>query len=218
MPSPLHQSGKFMVDPTRRGPLGGSIALMAAGTTSHLAAKLPKRADEVITLWRSTPSGGGGVYLTEEAADQSHDPAYPDRRLTNVGRPILVVKRAAKPNGTAVMLIRGGGYALLAYDNEGTEQAVWLNARGITSFVLIYRLPNEGWMQRADAAFQDAQRAMRLGMPKTLSAARQRELERFARDRPVIARTVTIGASGRSALDLPMRSNDVVLVKLSPLS
>jgi xylan 1,4-beta-xylosidase len=57
-----------------------------------------------------------------------------------------------------------------------------------------------------------------MGMPKTLSAAQQLELERLTRDRPVIARTVTIGASGRFALDLPMRSNDVVLVKLSPVA
>jgi xylan 1,4-beta-xylosidase len=56
-----------------------------------------------------------------------------------------------------------------------------------------------------------------MGMPKTLSARQLHELEQLTRDQPVIARTAMIGGNGRFALDLPMRSNDVVLVKLTPL-
>lgn len=33
---------------------------------------------------------------------------------------------------------------------------------GYTVFVLVYRLPGEGWPDRADVPLQDAQRAMRL--------------------------------------------------------
>lgn len=151
-----------MIDPTRRSLLGGGIALMAASAATRVAAQPPKGADEVIPLWPGTPPGGAGIHLTEKAVDQSHDPAHPDRWLTQIGTPMLVVKRAAKPNGTAVMSIPGGGYGFLAYDNEGTEQAAWLNARGVTTFILLYRLPGEGWAQRADVPLQDAQRAMRL--------------------------------------------------------
>ena len=41
---------------------------------------------------------------------------------------------------TAVIVCPGGGYRNLAYDKEGTRIAEWLNLRGITAFVLTYRL------------------------------------------------------------------------------
>lgn len=41
---------------------------------------------------------------------------------------------------TAVVVSPGGGYTHLAYDKEGTRIAEWLNLRGITAFVLTYRL------------------------------------------------------------------------------
>jgi acetyl esterase/lipase len=75
--------------------------------------------------------------------------------------PVLTVKRPARPNGSAVLVIPGGGYGFLSYDNEGLEQAAWLNARGVTAFILQYRLPAEGWNDRALVPLQDAQRAMR---------------------------------------------------------
>lgn len=41
---------------------------------------------------------------------------------------------------TAVIVCPGGGYIHLAYEKEGTQIAEWLNLRGITAFVLTYRL------------------------------------------------------------------------------
>jgi acetyl esterase/lipase len=41
---------------------------------------------------------------------------------------------------TAVIVCPGGGYRNLAYEKEGTRIAEWLNLRGITAFVLTYRL------------------------------------------------------------------------------
>jgi acetyl esterase/lipase len=41
---------------------------------------------------------------------------------------------------TAVVVCPGGGYRSLAYPKEGTQIAEWLNIRGITAFVLTYRL------------------------------------------------------------------------------
>jgi len=150
-----------MITPSRRSLIGGGIALMAA-TAARLPAMPPSDADETIPLWPGTPPGGQGVHPTEKTENQSHDPAHPDRWLTGIGTPMLVVKRAPNPNGSAVMSVPGGGYGFLSYDNEGTEQAAWLNKLGITTFILLYRLPGEGWAQRADVPLQDAQRAMRL--------------------------------------------------------
>jgi hypothetical protein len=65
-------------------------------------------------------------------------------------------------DGSAVLIMPGGGYGFLSIDNEGEEQARWLTERGVTCFILYYRLPGEGWRNRQTVPLQDAQRAMRL--------------------------------------------------------
>jgi acetyl esterase/lipase len=61
-----------------------------------------------------------------------------------------------------LLVFPGGGYVRMAMDKEGYEIGRLLAARGVTVFVLFYRLPGEGWANRADVPLQDAQRAMRL--------------------------------------------------------
>jgi acetyl esterase/lipase len=82
--------------------------------------------------------------------------------LTGVAEPHVGVFRPAKPDGRAVLVIPGGGYRFVSVHNEGIDVAAELTAQGITCFVLVYRLPGEGWVNRADVPLQDAQRAMRL--------------------------------------------------------
>ena len=118
--------------------------------------------DEIVELWPGPPPGDTGAPIVRKVDDQSKDPAHPDRFVTGIAQPILVVRRPARPNGAAMLVLPGGGYGFLSYDNEGVSQADWLNARGITAFILLYRLPGEGWTQREDVPLQDAQRAMRL--------------------------------------------------------
>jgi acetyl esterase/lipase len=64
-----------------------------------------------------------------------------------------------KRNGTAVVVIPGGGYGGLALDHEGKQIAKWLNDRGVAAFVLHYRL---GPRYHHPAPLQDAQRAVRI--------------------------------------------------------
>ena len=59
---------------------------------------------------------------------------------------------------TAVLVCPGGGYTHLAYEKEGTRIAEWLNLRGITAFVLTYRLAPRYHYPRP---IQDGERAMR---------------------------------------------------------
>ena len=118
--------------------------------------------DEIVELWPGPPPGDTGAPIVRKVDDQSKDPAHPDRFVTGIARPVLVVRRPARPNGAAMLVLPGGGYGFLSYDNEGVSQADWLNARGITAFILLYRLPGEGWTRREDVPLQDAQRAMRL--------------------------------------------------------
>jgi acetyl esterase/lipase len=146
--------------PTRRTLLiGGAVlgALAPAAVSGQLVAT-----DEIVALWPSAIPGDRHRAIVRKVADQSHDPLHPDRWVSGIAQPVLVVRRPARPNGAAVLVMPGGGYGILSYDNEGTAQAKWLNDRGITAFILLYRLPSEGWTDRALVPLQDAQRALRL--------------------------------------------------------
>ena len=61
-----------------------------------------------------------------------------------------------------MLMLPGGGYQRVVLDKEGFESAERFNEAGITVFILIYRLPDEGHADPADVPLQDAQRAMRL--------------------------------------------------------
>lgn len=148
--------------PSRRALIGGAAALLA---TSAVHAQVAP-SDETVPLWPGTIPGADGLghhaAIARKIDDQSHDPAHPDRWVTGIDRPVLVVRRPARPTGAAVLVMPGGGYGFLSYDNEGVSQADWLARAGITSFILLYRLPGEGWSDRALVPLQDAQRAMRV--------------------------------------------------------
>lgn len=62
-------------------------------------------------------------------------------------------------NGAAVIVIPGGGYAVVAADHEGKAVAEWLNTLGVSAFVLQYRL---GPRYHHPAPMQDVQRAIRI--------------------------------------------------------
>ena len=81
--------------------------------------------------------------------------------VTNVSTPRLIVYRPKNPNGTAILVISGGGYAHIELGKESNPTAIWLQSEGITAFELIYRLPQEGW-KTTNVPFEDAQRAMRM--------------------------------------------------------
>jgi acetyl esterase/lipase len=82
-------------------------------------------------------------------------------RVVNITRPTMTVHRPAKPNGTAAVILPGGGFAKVVPDLEGTEAAEWLNRHGVTAFVLSYRTSDDrltGWKK----PLQDAERALAL--------------------------------------------------------
>ena len=59
------------------------------------------------------------------------------------------------------MIIPGGGYRELTVDTAFAAAHRFAQA-GVTGFVLLYRLPHEGWRDAANVPLQDAQRAIRL--------------------------------------------------------
>jgi acetyl esterase/lipase len=76
--------------------------------------------------------------------------------------PELRVFRPDQPNGRSLLSIPGGAYRFVSIANEGVDVARAMTAKGYTVFVLVYRLPGEGWSRREDVPLQDAQRAVRL--------------------------------------------------------
>ncbi len=60
----------------------------------------------------------------------------------NVTQPALypVLPAPGMANGTAVIIAPGGAFLTLAFDTEGREVAKYLAARGVTCFVLTYRV------------------------------------------------------------------------------
>ena len=64
--------------------------------------------------------------------------------VTNVSVPTMEVFRPQNPNGTSVIVAPGGSLYALSIESEGTMAAKWLNTKGITAFVLKYRLVPTG--------------------------------------------------------------------------
>ncbi|WP_298401070.1 alpha/beta hydrolase [Sphingobium sp.] len=118
--------------------------------------------DLMIDLWPGTAPGMASVPPAETVRERSSDPGVNDRALLHIARPRLAVFRARNPNGAAMLVMPGGGYSWVVIDKEGYEIGPWLAQRGVSVFVLFYRLPGDGWAAGADVALSDAQRAMRL--------------------------------------------------------
>jgi len=68
--------------------------------------------------------------------------------------------RAGTANGSAVVVLPGGAYRVLAADLEGREVADWFTARGFRAFILSYRLTSHGYV--LPVPLLDARRAVQL--------------------------------------------------------
>jgi acetyl esterase/lipase/mannose-6-phosphate isomerase-like protein (cupin superfamily) len=118
--------------------------------------------DEVVQLWSSGPLGGQNVTLTEKVVERENPYNLPDRAAHDVTTPTLSIFKPAKPDGSAILIIPGGGYRWVVIDKEGFEGARWFSRQGATVYVLKHRLPHQGWAAGSDKPLQDAQRAIRL--------------------------------------------------------
>lgn len=103
-----------------------------------------------IPLW---PEGVPG------AKADGGDERLEDGRVYNVQVPALVhVPPGGPSTGTAVIVCPGGGYARLAMSNEAAGVASRMQAIGVSTFILKYRLAEYG----QPAPLQDVLRAVRL--------------------------------------------------------
>ena len=96
----------------------------------------------------------------KQPARANEDP--PVTRVAGVTRPTFTVHRPAKPNGTGVVILPGGGFRIVVPDKEGSEAAERLAELGITSFVLSYRTNQDPKLPPWREPLQDAQRTLAL--------------------------------------------------------
>ncbi|WP_445192959.1 alpha/beta hydrolase [Sphingomonas sp. Tas61C01] len=156
-----------MTDIARREMLALSLGAAAAPAIAAQSPPLPTNVPrwppaEAIALWPGLPPGAGATLPRPTPEITGRPGEYRDIWMRGTSRPDLGIFRAPRPDGRAVLVIPGGGYSFVSLRGEGIDVARALNARGITCFVLNYRLPAEGWTDRANVPLQDAQRAMRL--------------------------------------------------------
>jgi acetyl esterase/lipase len=68
-----------------------------------------------------------------------------------------------KANGAAVVICPGGGYSVIVYDGEGVMIAREFAKKGLTAFILKYRLPNDSFqVDKSITPLQDAQQAIKM--------------------------------------------------------
>lgn len=153
-----------------RGFIIGFLALgLVACISSGWAQNVPLRARPVEMMrppawdaaeeWILWPAGAPGLANYAPLPDRA---GWPGSFLKSTTAPSLRLWRPVTPNGRAVLVIPGGGYRFVSIANEGVEIAEKFAAAGYVVAVLNYRLPGEGWADRADTPLQDAQRAIRL--------------------------------------------------------
>ena len=156
----------------RRTLLGGTIGLAMASAADAQWGDPPTPAagDPDAPLWpvherfRLWPGTAPGAPSSLPAFNPTMNGPKGRRELwlRGVAVPEVLVFRPARPDGSALLSIPGGGYHFVSVQNEGLDVAQRFNASRTTVFVLVYRLPGEGWSNRHLVALQDAQRAMRL--------------------------------------------------------
>jgi acetyl esterase/lipase len=98
---------------------------------------------EVIPLYPGTPPGSSPETYPEK---QYFSKVWNTEVVSNVTKPTLTVFKPSPElkNGTAVVICPGGGFMALSIASEGTEVAQYLVKRGVTAFVLKYRLAHTG--------------------------------------------------------------------------
>jgi acetyl esterase/lipase len=122
----------------------------------------PLACAEWANLW---PGDAPGAKPQPPAAEKTGEGG----RLTDIAVPQYQVylPDKAKATGAAVLILPGGGYAILAANHEGHDYAKWLNERGIAGIVVKYRVSgNADFGYQFPVPFLDARRAIRTARSK----------------------------------------------------
>jgi acetyl esterase/lipase len=121
-----------------RGIAGLSLLLLVSLHPQTAAAQ------DVVPIYPGIPPGS----TTQEnyPEKQYFSKVFNREVVTNVTRPTLTIFKPAPElkNGTAIVICPGGAWMTLSIASEGTDVAKYLAAKGVTAFVLKYRLVHTG--------------------------------------------------------------------------
>jgi acetyl esterase/lipase len=100
-----------------------------------------------LPLWPDGIPDNPIIYTQEKVRSEGANESSPsgmNRVFSQVSEPTYVLYQAEKniANGVAVVICPGGGFRDVWIDREGTDFALWLAQKGITSLVLKYRTFN----------------------------------------------------------------------------
>jgi len=100
-------------------------------------------AQEVIPLYPGVAPGSTRESYPEK---EYFSKTWNTEIVTNVTTPTLTAYKPAAElrNGMAIVICPGGGFMALSINSEGTDVAKYLAAKGVTAFVLKYRLAHTG--------------------------------------------------------------------------
>ncbi|HXJ92246.1 MAG TPA: alpha/beta hydrolase [Terriglobia bacterium] len=100
-------------------------------------------AQDVVPLYPGTPPGSKQENYPEK---QYFSKVWNEEVVANVTRPTLTIFKPAPElkNGTAVVIYPGGGFMAISVASEGANVAKYLAAKGVTAFMLKYRLAHTG--------------------------------------------------------------------------
>lgn len=118
--------------------------------------------EKVLDLWENGMPGS--IESKDYKEEHKRDAEGNITGISKVSTPTLTVfqPNSQIANGTAVIILPGGGYGHLAIEKEGYKVARWFNEAGVTVFVLKYRLPSNQIMKdKSLAPLADAQQAIR---------------------------------------------------------
>ncbi len=120
---------------------------------------LQVNAQQVIPLYTDSIPNSTGYQMVEIPMKNSTE-TY---GLRKISQPALSVFRPVSPTGSAVIICPGGGYYFESTLAEGIRIAEAFTKRGVTAFVLKYRLPSDSIMRdKRIGPLQDAQQAIKL--------------------------------------------------------
>ncbi len=100
-------------------------------------------AQDVILLYPGTAPGSTQGNYPEKVYFSKN---WNTEVVANVTKPTLTIFKPSPElrNGTAVVICPGGGFMALSINSEGYDVAKYLAAKGVTAFVLKYRLAHTG--------------------------------------------------------------------------
>ena len=147
----------------RPAPLSSLLGMLLVCLSATVAEAAGDLSGVSIPVWPRLAPGetSDDIGIAQPPRDGEEPPVT---RVVNIRKPTIDVFLAENPNGAAVVVLPGGGFAKVVPDKEGSEAAPWLNAHGVSVFVVRYRT-NEVTPQDEPAwrrPLQDGQRAIRL--------------------------------------------------------